>query len=319
MKNLLSFRPVQAFEPAFARATAGRLLVLLLAIFTLKAGAQERATRQATDAEVTAQADVKAYINPKQFAGGGGGGGPTNGLTQTQVAAMFTVGTNNYNGTNIHAVTETVGSMIITNSITNLSLTASTDLEASANKVVVSLPNGLGMKTNNGSGVVGWSQLIPLTWIAGFSNLVATVSGGANITVTPSQNASGGTNFSVALTDPSSLGQLNVGTAWLTNSVSPTNTMGGTAIDFSKQEATTNIAGNVTLTSVANLTAGAYNRKLIHIINGSGSDRTITLATGWGVGLNDTFVSTNGTRMNLWAECQPGVFTNVFQKQIVTH
>lgn len=100
---------------------------------------------------------------------------------------------------------------------------------------------------------------------------------------------------------------------------STTNTMGGTAIDFINEEATTNLAGALVFSSVANVSLGVYNRKLIHVINTTGSDQTVTLAAGWGVGISDTFISTNNTRMNLWAEVQPGVFTNVFQKQVVTH
>lgn len=101
--------------------------------------------------------------------------------------------------------------------------------------------------------------------------------------------------------------------------VTPTNNLGGTVIDFSSDEVTTNLAGNLTLSTLANIKLGMYNFKLIHVLNSSGSDRTVTLTTGWGVGLGDTFVCTNNTRMNLWAECQPGVYTNVFQKQIITH
>ncbi len=41
---------------------------------------------------------------------------------------------------------------------TNDNLTASTDLEADANKQIVSLANGTGVKTNNNSGGVGWSR-----------------------------------------------------------------------------------------------------------------------------------------------------------------
>lgn len=46
--------------------------------------------------------------------------------------------------------------LTVTNGLTNLSLTASANLVTDANKKVVSLANGTGALTNNGSGVMGW-------------------------------------------------------------------------------------------------------------------------------------------------------------------
>lgn len=143
---------------------------------------------------------------------------------------------------------------------------------------------------------------------------------GNNITISRAKVAgTGQTNTTVNVADPLSLSQANVGTGWITNIVVGTNTMGGTAIDFAVMECTTNMAGNITLSSVANLTAGAYNKKLMHCLNTSGSDHTVSIATGWGQGLTDFYTVTNGTRMDLFATCQPGVFTNVFAKIIITH
>lgn len=50
--------------------------------------------------------------------------------------------------------------------ITNTALTATTDVEADANKRLSSLGNGTGVKTNNNAGAVGWNSAFTGTWIA---------------------------------------------------------------------------------------------------------------------------------------------------------
>lgn len=183
-------------------------------------------------------------------------------------------------------------------------------------------PNAVGVLVNNGSGLTNWSTAIPSNWINDVQGFMNTISNNAVSALPSRTNFYVATNstpgFAVVIVGPDANGQFSLkGTNWPT--LVPTNTMGGAAIDFGNEEATTNLAGALVLSSVANITAGVYNRKLIHVINNTGSDQTVTLTAGWGVGIADTFVSTNATRMNLWAEVQPGVFTNVFQKQVVTH
>lgn len=87
----------------------------------------------------------------------------------------------------------TVATIISSNSVTTgtgnftagavlQNLTATTDLEADSGKKVVSLANGLGVKTNNNAGGVGWSTGIPASWIVGAT------SGGVTFNTTTNVN-----------------------------------------------------------------------------------------------------------------------------------
>jgi hypothetical protein len=143
---------------------------------------------------------------------------------------------------------------------------------------------------------------------------------GNNITITASTNGpTGKITFTAALADPINLSQANIGTTWLTNMVFPTNTLGGTALDFAISEATSNIVGTVSFSSVANLTAGAVNRCVRTLINKTGSDQTLSLATGWNQGIYDTYTMTNNTVTEVFAKVQPGVYTNVYVKLTKPH
>lgn len=99
----------------------------------------------------------------------------------------------------------------------------------------------------------------------------------------------------------------------LSSITSPTNLYGNAVTaDFAggSREASTNLAGNLTFTGVANFNTTNYNSLLLHCT--ASADRTITPAAGWGK-TRATFVVTNGTRADLIITMQLGVFTNLSQ------
>jgi hypothetical protein len=116
------------------------------------------------------------------------------------------------------------------------------------------------------------------------------------------------TNFPSTL----SFSQLNVGTAWLTNVVVPTNSFAGTVVDFSISDSVTNLGGGLTFTAVANLTAGAVNTCIIRCF-ANGADRTIAFPASFHVSRGSTSVVTNGFETDFLFTCLPGVRTNVAQ------
>lgn len=87
------------------------------------------------------------------------------------------------------------------------------------------------------------------------------------------------------------------------------------SVDFHFSEMTTNVSGAVSFTSLLNFSTTNYNTAVRHIVNTSGSDRTITVATGWrtdgGRTTATTYTATNNTVLSLLFECQIGQFTNV--------
>lgn len=149
---------VQAFERAIIA------LIFCMALFA--ASAQERPVRQATDAEVAAKADVKAYINPRQL--NGGGGGVTNGQTLPQVQA--TVANNAIAQTNGVGKGTVLTSAGITNS---LSITNGSYLD-------LYMSNGTFLRTNTAP---------PFDWYLSATN--GTSSQGTNTVTKFSVDASG--------------------------------------------------------------------------------------------------------------------------------
>lgn len=97
--------------------------------------------------------------------------------------------------------------------------------------------------------------------------------------------------------------------------VSPTNGVSSaSAVDFSVPEATTNIAGAVSFTSLSNFNTTNYNHAIRYIINRSGSDQTITVGS-WETDsarqTATTYIATNNTTLALMFSAQINVFTNV--------
>jgi hypothetical protein len=140
-----------------------------------------------------------------------------------------------------------------------------------------------------------------------------TVSGTASqITMTLSKNADGSTNFQAALANPLVISQANIGTLWGTNVLSPTNAFGGTVVDFNVGDSQTNLAGNLTFTGVANVTAGAVNTCIIRLLSG-GADRTIAFPASWHLSRGSTSVVTNAYESDFLFTVVPGQRTNVAQ------
>ncbi len=98
----------------------------------------------------------------------------------------------------------------------------------------------------------------------------------------------------------------------------PTNGVtSASSVDFNVPEATTNISGAVSFTALLNFNSATYNWAIRHIVNNSGSDRTITVgawATDGGRTSATTYTSTNATCLDLLFEMQLGQFTNVASK-----
>ncbi|HWD94107.1 MAG TPA: hypothetical protein VG938_17380 [Verrucomicrobiae bacterium] len=84
----------------------------------------------------------------------------------------------------------TISTLILTNGITNLALTASTLLKADSNKKVTSIPNATGAITNDGAGNLGYVPLLDASTLAA-NHHVAT---GATTNLTSSEDATGYTN-----------------------------------------------------------------------------------------------------------------------------
>jgi hypothetical protein len=108
-------------------------------------------------------------------------------------------------------VATTFPSIIVTNGMTNLSLTANTITKSDANQKPASVANASGALTNNGSGVFGWySHYTP-------DSRTITINGtsGQIVSSAGAQDFTG--NISVTLTLPSNVPHLANGTGALTN------------------------------------------------------------------------------------------------------
>lgn len=213
--------------------------------------------------------------------------------------------------TNLSPATMTNVAQQIANTTSNLlfstnTITATNQPFTVGQALVVVGTNGQGQPTVKGT---NWP-----TGGGGGSQQTNTVTGGSNITATPTSTISGVTNTVIALSDPINLVQANAGTGWFTNLVTPTNAFAGTTVDFAHAEGTTNLGGNLTFTAIANATAGAHNAAIWHIYPG-GSDRTIGIPTSWHSGRGDTLVVSNSfNHSDFLFTTQLGVSTNVAQR-----
>lgn len=187
--------------------------------------------------------------------------------------------------------------------------TGTNDIQSIAQPLVNTASNSINTQINTSSNAVYANGIIQAT------NVVLQVSpvivAGANMTSTPVQNARGGTNFTVALQDPISVSQINVGTSWLTNTVIPTNAFGGTVIPLTMGYGETNLGGNLTFTGVSGATAGAFNSSIVRLLSG-GADRTIAFPASWHTNYGFIGVVTNGWTMDLLVTVTAGR-TNVTQ------
>jgi len=190
----------------------------------------------------------------------------------------------------VTAVTATNISQSIANTSSNLVYgNALTQINATSNSLNTSI--------NTSSNAVYANGIIADTNV---TRLVSPmVLGGANITSTPAYDATTGrTNFTAALNDPATLSQINVGTAWLTNTVIPTNTFSGTVVNMGVGFGVTNLGGNLTFTDVSGVTAGAQNTAIVRLFSG-GADRTIAFPVSWHTNYGFIGVVTNGWQMDL--------------------
>jgi hypothetical protein len=162
--------------------------------------------------------------------------------------------------------------------VTNETLTASTLIQADANKKLSSIANGAGVLTNDASGGMGFNS--------------APAFNGANTTNINASNIASGTL---------SLAQINAGILWATNVVTPTNAFAGGVVDFNKGYAETNLSGNLTFTDIANFTAGGDNTAKRRLFP-NGADRTIAFPVSWHTNFGFIPVITNGSYMDLLFE-----------------
>lgn len=312
----LSFSLLQTFERVVVRAA----LAIVFLVFTLSAVAQERSTRQATDAEVAAGADVKAYINPLQFKnGGGGGGGGSNGITQLDYQHGIQSGTNIFRGSNINVTQINSSGMVLTNALTNLTATASTAAGFDANKKLVSIANALGVLTWSGSGAPAFA-IAPIIDLSNATNLLSgnAVLPGANINIAATRRTDGGSNYTASLADPASLNQGNFVNIAVTNFYMRTNDMTGvTVVDFATgSEATYDgLASSLTITGFQNAVAGVNNEKIIKV-HASGN-QTVGWPASWWLAPSVTGTATNLDWTYYWVDMQAGHYTNVFE--VYTH
>jgi hypothetical protein len=190
-------------------------------------------------------------------------------------------------------------------SLFNTNVVIVTNLPATAGQALV-------VKGTNSSGQM---VVAPTNWPTGGGSVpsgLVTNLAPADIVVTNAGVATDISSNSIT-TGTINVTQANIGTSWLTNTVSPTNAFGGTVVDFSKgYDGTTNLGGNLTFTAVANVTAGAENSTIIHLLSG-GADRTIAFPVNWHTNFNFIGVLTNGWEMDLLFTLQPGIRTNVAQ------
>jgi hypothetical protein len=280
---------------------------------------------------------ARAYITTSPGGGGGGGTITTNGLLQANLQSSFHSGSNTYNGnfsgtlSNSTSVTDFnflthnllyIGDAGFTNTSSRGEVHFTTGATATGGYVILQATGKTNAIDSNVEIAAGKFAGAFIGDGNAISNILQgpTVSAGANIGVTRTQNPNGSTNTAVAVSDPISLGQANIGTSWLTNVVTPTNSFTGTALDFSKAEETTNLTGNITYTGIANATSGAYNSKIVHV-GASGADRTVTVPASWGITpcatvSSFTFTVTNGTKGDFLFCCQLGFSTNVAERVI---
>jgi hypothetical protein len=249
----------------------------------------------ASQAEVNAGVVGSKFVSPKTL--GGYTSSLTNsGMTQAQAQNSYASGSNiftgTFKGTGVITNLENVADIGLTNPATVGEGHFTVGATAAGGYVIIQSSG----KTNG---------------VASFVEFVANkfLGDGSGLTNIPGSS----------LQSPLLISQLNAGTIWATNVVYPTNTLGGTALDFSIGEATSNIVGSVSFSSVANLTAGAINRCVRTLINKTGSDQTLSIATGWNQGVYDTYTITNNTVTEVFAKVQPGVYTNVYVKQTRPH
>jgi hypothetical protein len=115
-----------------------------------------------TNSALTASTLVQADANKKISSIANGNGFLTNngsgGFGIFPFASLPGVGSGGNFSTNSDGSFSFTGPGVFTGPFTNNSLTASTILEADANKKVISLANGAGVLTNNGSGVAGYDN-----------------------------------------------------------------------------------------------------------------------------------------------------------------
>jgi len=282
---------------AATAATNGMAISTGIAAFVPTNTVQNYASNAAFGSAL-AQINITSNILNGQISGGG-----INASTGTNIAVFVSNNSSNlvYGNalTQINTTSNLLNSQINTSSNLNFANTitavntSSNLLEATA----ASMTNNMGLS----SGLAAFRATNSL-WDGQFTtNLIngSQVSAGNNITVTPSKIAGlGSTNYQVALADPINLSQANIGTAWLTNVVVPTNSLASTVVDFNKGFTSTNISAGLTFTDVANVTAGAFNSAIVRV-TASGADRTLAFPVSWHTNLNFIGVVTNGFQMDL--------------------
>lgn len=132
----------------------------------------------------------------------------------------------------------------------------------------------------------------------------------------------GGTGYSTTIdaTGITTEGQISTPmlvatTAWLTNTVAPTNSLVRPTADFAKSSWMTNLTGDITFTDATNGVAGADNWTSI-LARANGANRAVTWPSSWDCTPNvtlssKTFTITNGTKMQFLIEEIIGETTNV--------
>ena len=228
----------------------------------------------------------------------------------------------------ILAITQLTASTVI-----DSGLTANTVLQAAGTKAVTSVPNGTGFLKNNGGGSLSYTLdgsdmtfLTPSTATATgmlgldasghvVSNAVPTGGTGSQTPLLQDVNGAGNsvTNLlNLSGSGTVSFNEFDIGTGIFTNLLTPTNAQAGTTIDFRNSQSTTNCAGNVVISSWADINTTNYNTFILHVLP-NGADRTITFPTGTHLGRYMTGVVTNGTTSDFYVFLQSGVVTNVDQ------